>query len=325
MPLENKNTKINLSSTFSKRLVVLTGPTAVGKTSLSIKLAEKLNTEIVSCDSRQFYREMTIGTAKPSLVELQRVPHHFIGHKSIHTNYSVGDYEKEALAKLEKLYQKYDDIILTGGSGLFIKAITEGLDSFPNVDPSIVEQLNEVYQKDGLEPIQKMLLEYDPEYFQAVDLQNHRRIIRAVSICIASDKPYSSFLQNESSKRNFTTRTFILNRDREVLYNRINRRVDLMIEKGLITEVKGLYQYKNLKSSHTVGYTELFNYLDGGMTLEKAIEKIKQHSRNYAKRQLTWFRGMKNTTWIDLDIESQPVDFILQKLQNENLESGSND
>ena len=280
-----------------KKLIILLGPTGVGKTELSLQMAEELGTEIISCDSRQMYREMKIGTAAPTEEELKRVPHHFIGHLSIHDYYSCGRFEIDALAKCNELFQSYDTVIMTGGSMLYIDAVCKGIDDIPNIDEELRQSLLERYQNEGIENIRQELKILDPDYYKIVDLQNHKRIIHALEVCIQSGKPYSSFRSESVKKRPFTIEKIGLNRPREVLYDRINKRVDIMMENGLLEEAKSLYPFKGLNALNTVGYKELFNYFDGIWTLDFAIQMIKQNSRRYAKKQLTWFNRDSEITW----------------------------
>lgn len=280
-----------------KKLIILLGPTGVGKTELSLQMAEELGTEIISCDSRQMYREMKIGTAAPTEEELKRVPHHFIGHLSIHDYYSCGRFEIDALAKCNELFQSHDTVIMTGGSMLYIDAVCKGIDDIPNIDEELRQSLLERYQNEGIENIRQELKILDPDYYKIVDLQNHKRIIHALEVCIQSGKPYSSFRSESVKKRPFTIEKIGLNRPREVLYNRINKRVDIMMENGLLEEAKSLYPFKGLNALNTVGYKELFNYFDGTWTLDFAIQMIKQNSRRYAKKQLTWFNRDPEIAW----------------------------
>lgn len=280
-----------------KKLIILLGPTGVGKTELSLQMAEELGTEIISCDSRQMYREMKIGTAAPTEEELKRVPHHFIGHLSIHEYYSCGRFEIDALAKCNELFQSHDTVIMTGGSMLYIDAVCKGIDDIPNIDEELRQSLLERYQNEGIENIRQELKILDPDYYKIVDLQNHKRIIHALEVCIQSGKPYSSFRSESVKKRPFTIEKIGLNRPREVLYDRINKRVDIMMENGLLEEAKSLYTFKELNALNTVGYKELFNYFDGIWTLDFAIQMIKQNSRRYAKKQLTWFNRDSEITW----------------------------
>ena len=280
-----------------KKLIILLGPTGVGKTELRLQMAEELGTEIISCDSRQMYREMKIGTAAPTEEELKRVPHHFIGHLSIHDYYSCGRFEIDALAKCNELFQSHDTVIMTGGSMLYIDAVCKGIDDIPNIDEELRQSLLERYQNEGIENIRQELKILDPDYYKIVDLQNHKRIIHALEVCIQSGKPYSSFRSESVKKRPFTIEKIGLNRPREVLYDRINKRVDIMMENGLLEEAKSLYPFKGLNALNTVGYKELFNYFDGIWTLDFAIQMIKQNSRRYAKKQLTWFNRDSEITW----------------------------
>jgi tRNA dimethylallyltransferase len=293
-----------------KKLIVIGGPTASGKTALAIELALHLKTEILSADSRQFYREMAIGTAKPTLAELAQVPHHFINNLSIHDNYSVGDFEQEALALLNKLFLKYEFVIMVGGTGLYIQALCEGLDSFPDTPLSIRAEFEQIFQQDGIEALQKRLQEIDPQYFKEVDPNNPARLIRALSVWRASGQPYSSFLKKRRTRRDFSPIYFALDIPRLDLYTRINKRVDTMIADGLIDEARTLFPFRHLPPLKTVGYTELFDHFEGKYTEAEAIEKIKQHTRNYAKRQMTWFRKKEDWQWIlpsETTVQSQRI------------------
>ena len=274
----------------TSKLLYVAGPTASGKTDLTIALAQHFNTEILSCDSRQFYQEMCIGTAVPSEAELAEVPHHFIKHLSITDNYSVGDFRREALEKLQGLFQKYETVIMVGGSGLYADAVIQGLDEFPETDPAIRPQLTAIYQQEGIEILQDLLREHDLKHYHVVDKNNPHRLIRALEICLSSGKPYSSFLGKKTAPDFFTSQTIIIDWEREALYKRINQRVDLMLEQGLKAEAKGLYAQKTLNALQTVGYREWFAHFDGKWDETKAIEEIKKYSRRYAKRQSTWFR-----------------------------------
>jgi tRNA dimethylallyltransferase len=288
-----------------KYLITIVGPTAIGKTALSIDLAKHYNCEIVSCDSRQFFKEMTIGTAVPNPEELAAATHHFIQNKSIFDNYTVGDFEKEALSKIEELFLNNDYVVLVGGSGLYVDAILKGFDEFPAIDPSIRENVNSQYEKLGIEYLQQQLELLDPEYFKAIKsenpqtLQNPQRMMRFVEVCIGSGKPYSSFLNQKKNNRNFTPIIIGLEAERSVIYDRINQRVDIMINEGLLAEAEKLYPNKELNALQTVGYRELFSYLDGEFTLPFAIEEIKKNTRRFSKRQLTWFKRKENTKWFD--------------------------
>ena len=288
-------------------LINIIGPTAIGKTSLSIKVARHFNTEIISADSRQFFKEMEIGTAVPDSQELDAAPHHFIQHISIEDTYSVGDFEKEAIKKLEELFEKHDVAVMVGGSGLYIKAVTEGLDDFPEVDPEIRKNLNSHLENDGIDWLQKKLFVLDPDYYKTADVQNPHRLIRALEICIETGKPFSEFLNQDKKDRNFKTISIGLTADRELIYDRINRRVDIMIENGLIEEARRLYPKRDLNALNTVGYKELFRYFDGEWDLDMAISEIKKNTRRFAKRQLTWFRKDESIKWFDYNEKPEVI------------------
>lgn len=280
---------------MKKYLIIIGGPTASGKTALAIRLAQHFSTEIISADSRQFYREMSIGTAKPTDVELTVVKHHFINNISVQDAYSVGAFEKEAMGVLDIIFKKNDMAIMVGGTGLYIRAVCEGLDEFPEVPLSIRREFEDLLEKEGIEFLQKKLQEVDNEYFMQSDIHNSMRLIRALSVWKASGKPFSSFRKGSKTERLFEPIYIYLDVPRAELYERINKRVDNMMADGLLDEVKKLSEFKNLIALQTVGYSELFDYLDGKMTLREAVDKIKQHTRNYAKRQITWFR--KDAHW----------------------------
>ncbi|MEZ4808765.1 MAG: tRNA (adenosine(37)-N6)-dimethylallyltransferase MiaA [Allomuricauda sp.] len=291
----------------SKTLIAVVGPTAIGKTSLGILLAKYFKTEILSADSRQFFKEMEIGTAVPSKEELQKVRHHFIQHKNIFEPYSVGDFEKEALQLLDVLFENKDVVIMVGGSGLYVDAVVQGLDDFPEVDPKIRKALNSKLKEGGLESLQKELQEWDPEYYKIVDVENPHRLIRALEVSITAQKPYSSFLNQKKTKRPFRHLYVGIEASRETIYERINTRVDLMMETGLLEEARRLHPHKNLNALQTVGYKELFEYLDGLSSLEEAISEIKKNTRRFAKRQLTWLRKNKNILWVDYDERPEEI------------------
>jgi tRNA dimethylallyltransferase len=299
-----------------KYLIVVGGPTASGKTSVAIALAQHFGTEILSADSRQFFREMSIGTAKPTPKELAQVKHHFIDSVSIHEQYSVGDYERDALALLAELYEDHDLIVLTGGSGLYIRALCEGLDAFPEIPAKIREELVERFEHEGLEYVQNKLQKLDPEYFATVDRQNPQRLIRALEVCIASGRAYSSFRSGQRAKRPFTPVYLKLEWDREILYERINHRVDQMIEEGLLDEVKKVYSFRDLNALQTVGYKELFDYLDVKSTLPEAVELIKRNSRRYAKRQMTWLRKREHWQSFEATNLSEMIQYIYESIQH---------
>ena len=295
-------------------LICVVGATAIGKTSLSIALATAFNTEIISADSRQFYSSMNIGTAVPSAQELEAAPHHFIQHKSIFDSYNVGDFEREALLKLDTLFSEKSTAILVGGSGLYVDAVVNGLDHFPDIDKQIREALNTQLDNDGLAFLQQELMRVDPLYYKTMDTENPRRVIRALEIYRATGKPYSSFLKDRAANRNFETLYIGLTAERPIVYQRINKRVDIMLENGLLEEVKQLRAHKNLNALQTVGYRELFQYFDGTLTLEKAVEEIKKNTRRFAKRQGTWFRKNKQIHWFDYTSKSDDiVRFIKEK------------
>jgi tRNA dimethylallyltransferase len=283
----------------NKKLIVLTGPTAVGKTKEAINLAKALNTEIISADSRQFYKELNIGVATPTEEELSEVKHHFIGHISIHNNYNVGLFEKDALDRIELLFKTYDTIVLTGGSGMYIDVVCNGMDSLPDVDIEIRNELNRVFKEEGISVLQEELREKDIEYYNIVDKKNHIRIIRALEVIRQTGKTFSFYRTNKKTQRDFQIFKFALQRERSELIERINKRVDLMMEDGLLDEAKTVYLYKHLSALNTVGYKELFKYFEGEISLENAIEDIKTNTRRYAKRQMTWFRKDKEYIWLD--------------------------
>ena len=280
-----------------KTLISVVGPTAIGKTKLAIELAKHYQTEIISADSRQFFKEMKIGTAVPSIEELESAPHHFIQHKSILEPYSVGDFEKDAIQLLENLFKKNEAVILVGGSGLYVDAVTKGLDTFPEISSEIREALNKKIENKGIEELQEQLKELDPLYYDKVDIQNPHRLIRALEICIGTGKPYSSFLNKEKSIRPFKVVTVGIHAERDIIYDRINQRVDL-------------------NALQTVGYKELFNYLDEKWTLDFAISEIKKNTRRFAKRQLTWFRKNENTIWVDYNSKIAEIINTLEKVRN---------
>lgn len=280
-------------------LIVVVGPTAIGKTALAIQIAQHYNCEIISCDSRQFYKEMNIGTAVPTPQELEQAKHHFIQNISIDQNYSVGDFEKQAIAKLDDLFKTNPIQVMVGGSGLFVNAVLNGLDEFPEVDPSIRESLNQDLQNLGIEALQERLKELDPVHYQNVALDNPQRVIRALEVCMASGKPYSSFLNQKTNTRNFTPILIGLSADRQKMYDRINLRVDLMMQNGLLQEATSLLDQKDNNALQTVGYKEVFSYLLGDLTLEQAIEEIKKNTRRFAKRQITWFKRTPDIHWFD--------------------------
>ena len=272
---------------MSNFLINIIGPTAIGKTALSLKIAQHFNTEIISADSRQFYKEMSIGTAVPEKEEIAQAPHHFIQHISIEEDYSVGDFEKEAIAKLEALFKDHNVTIMVGGSGLYVKSVIKGLDDFPEVDATFRANLNKHLEEDGIDWLQQRLFALDPEYYKTADVQNPHRLIRALEICMSTGEPFSSFLNRDKPDRNFETINIGLTADRDIIYDRINRRVDIMIEKGLVEEARILYPKKHLNALNTVGYKELFRYFDGEWDIKMATSEIKKNTRRFAIRQLT--------------------------------------
>ena len=286
-------------------LITIIGPTAIGKTALSIALAQHFGCDIISCDSRQFFKEIKIGTAVPNDEELATATHHFIQNKSIFESYSVGDFEQEALAKLDELFQKNNIQIMVGGSGLYVDAVLKGFDDFPDIDNSIRDEINAKFDDLGIEYLQEQLQKLDSEYYNKLSvenpqtLQNPQRMKRFVEVCIGSGKPYSSFIGKRKNVRNFTPIVIGLEADRDVMYDRINQRVDIMLNEGLLAEAQSLYPNKHLNALQTVGYRELFDYFDRKTTLEFAIEQIKMNTRRFAKRQITWFKRTENVSWFD--------------------------
>ena len=307
---------------MAKFLITIVGPTAIGKTALSISLAQHFNCDILSCDSRQFFKEMNIGTAVPSLEELALAKHHFIQNKSIFDTYNVGDFEKEAIAKLDELFLTNNLVILVGGSGLYVDAILKGFDTFPEISPDIRKTIQSNYEKLGIAYLQKQLQELDPTYFQKLalenpqTLQNPQRMMRFVEVCLGSGAPYSSFLNQKQNSRNFTPILIGLEAERTVIYDRINQRVDSMMNQGLLAEAKELFLYKELNALQTVGYRELFSFFEDEFTLEFAIEEIKKNTRRFSKRQLTWFKRNEGTKWFDyLTDKNEIIEHIKEKIQ----------
>lgn len=293
-----------------KELIVIVGPTAIGKTKLAIELAQHYHTEIISADSRQFYRELQIGTAAPEKEELDSVPHHLIGNISIHEYYNVFKFETEALKIAEELFQKYQRVIMVGGSGMYIDAFCYGIDDIPDVKPEIREKLSRDLQTHGVEPLLKMLEQLDPDILNVIDTKNPKRVLRAVEVSLSSGKPYSSFRTSKVKKRPFKMTRIGLNTDRPVLYSRIDKRVLSMVAKGLVEEAKQFEKFRNLNSLNTVGYKELFPYFDGNYSLERAIELIQRNSRRFAKRQISWFMRDQTTQWFCPEQKDEMIRFI---------------
>ena len=304
-------------------LVIIVGPTAIGKTALSIKLAQYFGCDILSCDSRQFFKELKIGTAVPNEDELIAAKHHFIQNKSIFEHYTVGDFEKEAIAKLDELFQSNNIQIVVGGSGLYVNAILQGFDDFPDIPNEIRENVRNQYEEKGLPFLQQKLQELDLNYYSTLSkenpqtLQNPQRMMRFVEVCLASNLPYSSFLNQKKMQRNFIPIVIGLEAEREIMYDRINQRVDIMMNEGLLKEAKSVYPDKELNALQTVGYRELFDYFDGKTTLDFAVDQIKMNTRRFAKRQLTWFKRNEDTIWFDFQTETSTIiNTISEKIQH---------
>ncbi|MFD2909339.1 tRNA (adenosine(37)-N6)-dimethylallyltransferase MiaA [Flavobacterium ardleyense] len=294
-------------------LITIIGPTAIGKTALSITLAKHFGCDIISCDSRQFYKEMKIGTAVPNAEELAAAAHHFIQNKSIFESYSVGDFEQEALSKLDELFAKNNVQIMVGGSGLYVDAVLKGFDEFPEIEPSVRATINQQFEVSGIDYLQEQLQQLDSEYYQKLTfenpqtLQNPQRMKRFVEVCLGSGKPYSSFIGKRKNNRNFIPIVIGLEADRDVMYNRINQRVHIMLKEGLLEEAQTLYPNKQLNALQTVGYRELFDYFDGTTTLDFAVEQIKMNTRRFAKRQITWFKRVENVKWFNYIADKEGV------------------
>jgi tRNA dimethylallyltransferase len=299
-----------------KHLIAVVGPTAIGKTALAMRLAQHFDCEILSCDSRQFFREMTIGTAVPTAEELALVQHHFIHNKSIFEPYTVGDFEREALALLDRLFGRRDVAVMVGGSGLYVEAVLKGFDAFPETNPTIRQEIARQYEILGIDYLRGELQQRDPDYFQTVDIANPQRMMRALEVCLAAGKPYSSFRKGVETARNFKPIAIGLDAPREVIYDRINRRVDVMMHEGLLDEAKKLYPHRELNALQTVGYRELFEYLDGTTDLETAVSEIKKNTRRFAKRQSTWFRRNPDISWFDSSAIDKIIAMIESKLKS---------
>lgn len=304
-------------------LITIVGPTAIGKTSLSIKLAKYFGCDIISCDSRQFYKEMHVGTAAPTVEELASAPHHFIHNKSIHEEYTVGDFERDAIAKLDELFEKNNIQIMVGGSGLYVNAVLNGFDSFPDIDPKIREEVQANYAEKGLGYLREQLVLLDEAYYDYLEannpqtLLNPQRLMRFVEVCMGSGQPYSSFLNKKNTQRNFVPIVIGLEAERSIMYDRINQRVDIMMDQGLLLEVNQLFQYKELNALNTVGYKELFSFSNGEVDLPFAVSEIKKNTRRFAKRQLTWFKRNEQTQWFDFETPTEDIIESIQSKMNE--------
>ena len=297
-----------------KYLISIVGPTAIGKTSLAIQLAEKYSTEIISADSRQFYREMNIGTAKPSVSELNSAKHHLINNKSVVDNYSIGEFEQDAIKQISNIHSRSNIAVLVGGSGLYLDVINYGLDQIPKTEKNIRNSLNNDFESKGLIYLQNKLKKVDLITYNNIDLNNSRRIIRALEVTISSGKPYSSFLNKKKVDRDFKVIEIGINAERELVYQRINNRVDDMVNQGLINEVKKLIKYKHLNSLNTIGYKEIFRYLNGDISLEFAVNEIKKNSRRFAKRQITWFKSNNNIIWFNQNYKIDNIIKVIDEL-----------
>ena len=297
-----------------KKLISIIGTTGIGKTKLAIEVAKYFETEIISCDSRQFFNEMKIGTATPSNEELAEVPHHFIGNLSVEDYYSIGQFEKEAIAKIEELFKHHEVVILVGGSMMYEKAIIEGLNDLPEANEENQQKLEKIFREEGIGSLQKILADLDPEYFNIVDRDNPRRLFRAIDIIWQTGKTYTENISEQLKKRHFEVVRIGIEAPREVIYERINHRVDKMLADGLVNEVKSLLPFRNLISLRTVGYSELFRFFDDEWTLDFAVEEIKKNSRRFAKRQLTWYRKETDIHWVNFENSVQESLSLLSKL-----------
>jgi len=297
-----------------KKLISIAGTTGIGKTRLAITVAKHYQTEIISCDSRQFFKEMKIGTAAPSAEELAEVPHHFIGHLSVTDSYSIGQYEVDALQKLEELFAIHEVVVMVGGSMMYEKAVTEGLNDLPEASAIHQEKLNEIWKNSGIEGLQQLLKQLDEIYFQQVDLDNPRRLLRAIDVIWQTGRPYSELISVPRKQRDFQVIRIGITAPREIIYNRINRRVEVMMESGLVEEARSLLPYQDLVPLKTVGYTELFRYFSGEWDLETAVSEIKKNSRRFAKRQLTWYRKENNIHWVNFEHSHEEALSLLEKI-----------
>ena len=300
---------------MQKTLISIIGSTGIGKTKLAIEMAKHFGTEIISCDSRQFFKEMKIGTATPTDEELAQAKHHFIGHLSVQDYYSIGQYEEDALEKIEEIFEKNDFLVLVGGSMMYEKAVVEGLNDLPEANAENQEKLQKILDEEGLEKLQEILKNLDEEYYNVVHKENPRRLLRAIDVIWQTGRKYSEIIAEPKHKRDFKVIRIGITAPREIMYERINLRVDKMLEKGLIDEVKSLTKYQNLVPLQTVGYTEIFKYLEGTWDLDFAIEEIKKNSRRYAKRQETWNRKVENVTWLPYDYSEEQLHEILSKIE----------
>lgn len=297
-----------------KVLICIGGPTASGKTSLSIKLAKILKSPIISFDSRQLYEELNIGVAKPDTAELAMVPHYMIGNISIHRNFNAGDYEREGNIILNKLFLDHDVIVAVGGTGMYIQALIDGLDEMPEIDPVVANNVEQKYKENGLSWLQQYVLNHDKVYASQVDMNNPMRLLRAVKVMESSGKPFSEYRKGIRKKRDYKVMRYYINPDRDILYDAINKRVEKMIDAGLIAEADGLKEYRHLKALHTVGYTELFDMLEGKVTLDEAINLIKRNSRRYGKRQITWFKNQGDWVSLDAGMDDENIEKIKRHL-----------
>ena len=300
---------------MQKTLISIIGSTGIGKTKLAIEIAKHFGTEIISCDSRQFFKEMKIGTATPTDEELAQAKHHFIGHLSVQDYYSIGQYEEDALEKIEEIFEKNDFAVLVGGSMMYEKAVVEGLNDLPEANAENQEKLQKILDEEGLEKLQEILKNLDEEYYNVVHKENPRRLLRAIDVIWQTGRKYSEIIAEPKHKRDFKVIRIGITAPREIMYERINLRVDKMLEKGLIDEVKSLTKYQNLVPLQTVGYTEIFKYLEGTWDLDFAVEEIKKNSRRYAKRQETWNRKVENVTWLPYDYSEEQLHEILSKIE----------
>ena len=295
-------------------LIILVGPTAIGKTDLAIQMAQHFGTEIISADSRQIFKEMCIGTAKPSSQDLSLVKHHFINSHSINQDFSVGHFEKEGLAILTQIFKRHQTAILVGGSGLYVNAITQGFDDLPMAPPAVRAQLNDAFSEKGISYLQEELKKFDPEYYAEVDINNPQRLVRALEVCLHTGTKFSALRKNQEKKRPFQIIKIGLKMEREALYDRINHRVDLMMEAGLLEEVQALLPYRHLNALQTVGYQEIFDYMDGKCSLADAVSQIKQNTRRFAKRQITWFNRDPEIRWFEPNQYQTILQFIASQI-----------